>query len=104
MSQQSPIQNVYYTPLPTSGMAIASLVTGILGFMGPVVFSLIAIVTGYSARKETRAIPPRATGDGMATAGIVMGYIQLGLAALVLCCVLAGFFIPLISLLGIQSQ
>jgi cytochrome c biogenesis protein CcdA len=66
-------------------MAIASLVTGILGFLGPVVFSLIAIFTGYAARKETRAQPPRVSGDGFATAGIIMGWIQIGLAALAIC-------------------
>ena len=67
--------------LPTSSLAIASLVTGILGFvLAPVVCSIAALWTGYAARKDTRSVPPRASGDGMATAGIVMGYIQLGLA------------------------
>lgn len=72
-------------PLPTSGMAIASLVTGILGFLGPVVFSLVAILTGYAARRDTRAASPSVGGDGFATAGIIMGWIQIGLVALVLC-------------------
>jgi hypothetical protein len=76
--------------LPTSGLAIASLATGILGFtIAPLICSIIAIFTGYSARKETRAVPPRAGGDGMATAGIIMGYVQLGLAVIGLCCLLA---------------
>lgn len=72
-------------PLPTSSLAIASLVTGILGFLGPVVFSLIAILTGYAARKDTRAAGSRVSGDGLATAGILMGWIQIGLVALVIC-------------------
>jgi len=76
-------------PLPTSGMAIASLVTGILGFFGPVVFSIIAILTGYAARKQTRAVPARVSGDGFATAGIVMGWIQLVLVFLAVCVSLA---------------
>jgi hypothetical protein len=66
-------------------MAIASLVTGILGFFGPVVFSLVAILSGYAARRETRADPPRVGGDGFATAGIIMGWIQIGLVALAMC-------------------
>jgi hypothetical protein len=70
---------------PTSGMAIASLVTGILGFMGPVLFSIVALVTGYAARKETRALPPTASGDGLATVGIVLGWIQIGLAVVAIC-------------------
>ena len=44
--------------------------------MLPVIGSIVALWAGYSARKETRAIPPTASGDGMATAGIVMGWIS----------------------------
>lgn len=82
-SVSPPLQSV----LPASGMAIASLVTGILGFMGPVLFSIIVLVTGYAARKETRAVPPSASGDGLATAGIIMGWVQIGLAAFAICVV-----------------
>ena len=88
--------------LPTSGLAIASLITGILGFvLAPIVCSLIAIFTGYAARKETRSVPPRASGDGMATAGITMGYIQIGLAVIGLCCFILYF--ALVVVLGILS-
>jgi hypothetical protein len=33
--------------------------------MIPIFFSLVAIWTGYDARKTTRVIPPRASGDSM---------------------------------------
>lgn len=85
MTQQPAALTPSEQPLPTSSMAIASLVTGILGFFGPVVFSLIAIITGYAARKDTRAAAPSVSGDGLATAGIVMGWIQIGLVVLVVC-------------------
>jgi len=51
------------------------------------------------ARQETRAVPPKASGDGMATAGIVMGWIQIGLAVIGVCCVIAyfGFFAALFA-------
>ena len=92
MTQSSP-QPSYLppeAPLPTSSMAIASLVTGILGFtIAPLIGGVVAIFTGYAARKETRSNPPIASGDGLATAGIIMGYIQLGLVAIGLCCFLA---------------
>ncbi len=72
--------------LPTSGMAIASLISGILGWvLLPIIGSIVAIVLGFSARKETRAIPPCATGDGMATAGIILGGIQMGLIVVAIC-------------------
>jgi hypothetical protein len=82
--------------LPTSTMATISLIAGILGFMGlPIIASIAALITGYAARKETRAVPPTASGDGLATAGIVMGWIQVGLGAVTLCCVIAYFALAL---------
>jgi len=79
-------------PLPTSILAVVSLVAGILGFsILPVIATVVALITGYMARKETRAVPPTASGDGMATAGIIMGYIQIGLIVIGLCCFIAYF-------------
>ena len=78
--------------LPTSPLALVSLVSALLGFtFVPVAGGIVAIVTGYLARNETRAVPPRASGDGMATAGIVMGWIQIGLLVVGICCALAWF-------------
>jgi hypothetical protein len=83
--------------LPTSTLAVVSLVTGVLGFgVIPVLGSIIALITGYMARKETRAVPPVASGDGMATAGIIMGYVQLVLLVIGACCVVAGLLFPAI--------
>ena len=87
-----PQDATYSAPLPSSTLAIVSLVSGILGFtVLPIIASIVAIITGYMARQETRAIPPRASGDGMATAGIIMGYIQIGLGVIGICCALAYF-------------
>src|SRR5262245_37999877 len=73
--------------LPTSTMATVSLVAGLLGFtVFPLLGGLVALWAGYAARKETRAIPPTATGDGLATAGIVMGWVQLVLGVVGICC------------------
>ena len=78
--------------LPTSPLAIASLVSAILGFtFVPLIGTIAALITGYMARNETRSVPPRASGDGMATAGIVMGWIQVGLLVLGACCAIASF-------------
>ena len=77
----------YQPVLPQSTLAIISLIAGIGGFTFlPLIGSIVAIVTGYAARKETRAVPPTASGDGMATAGIVIGWVQVGLAAVGICC------------------
>jgi Domain of unknown function (DUF4190) len=89
MTQEPSIGPPAQASLPTSGMAIASLVTGMLGFMGPLVFSIAALITGYTAHKETRAVPPRAGGDGFATVGIIMGWVQIGLVFFAICIGLA---------------
>jgi len=82
----------YAAPLANSTLAIVSLISGILGFtVFPVIGSIVAVVTGYMARQETRAIPPRASGDGMATAGIIMGYVGIGFVVIGLCCALSFF-------------
>src|SRR5687767_9091346 len=82
--------------LPSSTLAIVSLVSAILGFtFFPVVGGIVALITGYMARNETRSIPPRASGDGMATAGIIMGWIQIGLLVIGICCVAASLLFGL---------
>lgn len=72
-----------------STMAIVSLISGILGWtLLPFLGSIAAIITGHKAKKEIRDRAPfdrlrAGLGDvGMATAGLVMGYISL---VLVLC-------------------
>jgi hypothetical protein len=82
----------YLAPLPTSTLAIISLIGGIAGFTFlPLLGSIVALITGYMARGETRANPPTASGDGLATAGIILGYVQIGLAVIGLCCFLLYF-------------
>ena len=92
MEQQNLPQNVVGSTLPSSTLAIVSLVSGILGFtFVPLIGAIVALVTGYMARNETRSIPPKASGDGMATAGIIMGWIGIGLTVVGVCCVIVYF-------------
>jgi hypothetical protein len=70
---------------PTSGLAIASLVLGIGGLtVLPFLGSVAAIILGYMARQDIRRRPGQVSGDGLAVAGIVMGWIVVGASALVL--------------------
>lgn len=74
--------------LPTSVLAIVSLISGLAGiFFFPVIGGIIAIVTGNMAYKETRSFPATRSGDGLATAGTVLGWISLMLW-IIICCVL----------------
>ena len=72
----------YQTPpvRPNSNMAVASLVLGILGWtLAPGLASIAAIITGHLAKKEIRESMDQLGGDGMATAGLVMGYASVAI-------------------------
>jgi hypothetical protein len=67
--------------VPTSGMAIAALVMGIVGLtLLPLVGSILALIFGYMARNDIRQRPDEVSGGGLALAGIVMGWIAIGLS------------------------
>ena len=81
-------------PVPrTSTTAVLSLVFGILSWcVLPLVGAIVAIVTGHVARGEIRRAPPGTLeGDGMAVAGLVLGWTNLALMVLGLFLVLFVF-------------
>lgn len=61
---------------PTNGLAIASLVCGLVQFLGFwIVTGIPAIIMGHIARKQIKLSGQQ--GDGMALAGLILGYIGL---------------------------
>lgn len=87
-------------PLPTSSLAIASLVAGILGLT--IAFglgSLVAVITGTMALREIRARPEAIGGERTARAGMILGWVGIGLSLLVLCAFCL-FFLLLVPALG----
>lgn len=94
-------QSPQTTPPPppvrtTSGKAIAAMVLGILGITGGgAPLGIIALVLGYSARNDIRASRGTLDGDGMATAGIVLGWIAVALLLMVCAC--GGLFMLLFA-------
>ena len=69
-----------YQPPATSGDAIAALVLGICGFVVcPLVCSILAIVYGNKAQREIDASGGRLAGRGYASAGLILGWIGVGL-------------------------
>jgi hypothetical protein len=65
----------FSTMKQTSSLAIASLISGILGWtLLPWVGSIVAIITGHMARAEIRRNPDTMEGDGLAIAGLVLGW------------------------------
>lgn len=73
----------------TNGMAIAALACGIGGFF---VFpaSFAAVVLGHMARREIRRTGE--AGDGMATTGLVLGYIGTAIGVLILVGIIVAVF------------
>jgi type IV pilus assembly protein PilA len=74
----------------TSGKAIGSLVCGIFFFFLP--SAIAAVILGHVSLSEIRRSGGRLVGDGMAIAGLVLGYI--GFAAVPIILIIAAIAIP----------
>lgn len=67
-----------YGQQTTNGLAIAAMVCGIGGLtMVPLVGSIVGVILGHIARKQVKERHEQ--GDGMALAGLITGYIGIGL-------------------------
>ncbi len=92
MSYQPPTRS------STNSLAIVSLVFGVLAWcVLPFVGALVAVICGHLARGEIRRAPvdQRMEGDGMAIAGMVLGYVQLAVSVIVV------FFIIAVLVFGV---
>ena len=78
--QGAPGYGVIGTP-KTSGKAVWSLV---LSLVCCGLGSILALILGYQAKKEIAASGGWITGDGVATTGIVLGWIGVGLTVLII--------------------
>jgi hypothetical protein len=90
--QQQP-QQVILVQAETSGMAVASMVIGILGLLGLHMCGafLIGIPLGHLALNKIKYSNGRIGGRGIAIAGLVMNYIPaIGIGILLLFSVLLG--------------
>lgn len=66
-------------------MAVGAMIAGILGlFAVPIVGSIVGIVLGNLAKKQIAQSQGREGGEGLATAGILTGWIGLGLWVLLI--------------------
>ncbi|MER7443338.1 DUF4190 domain-containing protein [Micromonospora avicenniae] len=76
-----------YPPAPpTNGMAVAAMVIGITGIMGLCgygiggIIGVVGAILGHIAKRQIRE--RGGSGEGMATAGIIMGWISTAIAVL----------------------
>jgi len=71
-------QPQYAPSPPTNTWAIVSLVSSIVGWIFfPIVGGLAGVVTGHMARREIKNSLGAQGGDGLAIAGLVIGYLNL---------------------------
>jgi Domain of unknown function (DUF4190) len=89
----------------TNTLAIVSLVAGIGSFFAHIIpgiggftVALIAVITGYMARKQIKETGEQ--GMGMATAGMVIGIIHLVLLALLVIGLIFAIFVLGVVLFG----
>ncbi len=76
----APVGAAVPTPKSTNGLAIASMVLGIVWiyWLG----SILALIFGYIAKGQIDRSEGRQGGRGMAIAGIVLGWVGIGMIVL----------------------
>ncbi len=78
-----PIPESPYSAPQQSGKAVASLICSIAGlFMCLFVGQIIGLVLGYGAKRDIEASQGRLTGEGLAKAGIIIGWVGIGIDGL----------------------
>lgn len=66
-----------YASSQTNTMAIVSVISGVLSWVAlPFIGAIVAIVTGHMARNEIKSNPGM-QGDGLAIAGLILGYLHV---------------------------
>lgn len=86
------------TPPRKSGLAVTSLVLGILSVLGCTLFTGIpAIICGIIARTRARKTPESHGGDGLALGGIITGSIGSVLVFVFTIPFLAGMLVPAVT-------
>ena len=88
-----------YTKVESS-LAIVSLIAGIIGWtIVPFIGSIVAVITGHLAKKEIRESGGTMSGDGMALAGLILGYTMIGIAllGLIVLIVALAVFVPVMQ-------
>lgn len=90
---------------PNNGYAVAALILSIVGvlFILPVIGPILGIVFGNTAKKQISQSQGREGGENMAQAGIILGWVGIGLNILVFLFFLV-LFVGLFSFLDNTSQ
>lgn len=92
------------TQKQTAGIALASLILGILGLilLGPL-GSIPAVICGHIGLSNIKKNPDTLQGDGLAIAGLVMGYLQIALMVILIPLIMA-VAIPAVMTVADKAQ
>ena len=84
--------------VPTNPLAVVSIGSGVIGFMGcccfgilGIIFGVLAAVTGYMARKQILESSEPQQGEQLATIGMILGVAEVALG-LILFFVMISFY------------
>lgn len=101
---QQPVYQPPYAP-PTNTLAIISLIASIGGLTFlPTVGSIAGLIMGYIARRQIAESRGTMGGSGLATAGIVIGWIGIIVALLAVCLSILIFVVlPLLGFGGLTA-
>ena len=86
-----------YQPRGTNGMAIASLICSLAGFL-TCVSAVVGIILGHIALKQIKQSGE--DGEGMAKAGLIVGYVLTGLSLLAV----VGYVVFIVVMVGASSS
>jgi len=70
-----PAPQIYQPPMSTNSLARASMILGVAEFFSMGLTAIPAVICGHIAKREMRLTGQR--GDGLATAGLVLGYMAI---------------------------
>jgi len=77
---------------------VVSVVSGVLSWvLLPLIGAIVAVITGHMARNEIRNANGRIAGSGLATIGLLLGYIQFVFA------IVGGCFLLFLVMLTLAS-
>ena len=83
----------YPPPTGTNSMAVASMVLGVAEFFTMGLTAIPAVICGHIARRQMRMTPQR--GEGLATSGLVLGYMAIIFWAVLIAASLVGVAISI---------
>ncbi|WP_326549548.1 DUF4190 domain-containing protein [Micromonospora sp. NBC_01813] len=88
---------VYPAPRPTNSMALASFIVSLVSLFSCPLIGLVSVFLGRRARDEIRRTGEQ--GDGLAQAGVIIGWVGVGLTVLYTLVIAAyfGFFFLMVN-------